>query len=85
LTTIGYLIQIAPDKAFATLMKLTALLRRVLKSSGEFSVLRDEIELIESYLEIERARFEERLEVEIDVPQELKKLRVPTLIFQPLG
>ena len=84
LTTIGYLIQIAPDKAFATLMKLTALLRRVLKSSGEFSVLRDEIELIESYLEIERARFEERLEVEFDVPQELKKLRVPALIFQPL-
>ncbi|HLM62524.1 MAG TPA: histidine kinase, partial [Pyrinomonadaceae bacterium] len=84
LTTIGYLIQTAPDKAFATLMKLTVLLRRVLKSSGEFSSLGEEIELIESYLEIERARFEERLEVEIEVPQELKKLRVPALVLQPL-
>ena len=84
LTTIGYLIQTAPDKAFATLMKLTTLLRRVLKASGEFSTLNEEIELVESYLEIERARFEERLEIEIDVPQDLRKLRVPALILQPL-
>ncbi len=84
LTTIGYLIQTAPDKAFATLMKLTALLRRVLKSSGEFSTLSEEIQLVESYLEIERARFEERLEIEIDVPKDLRKLRVPPFILQPL-
>lgn len=84
LTTIGYLINAAPDKALATLLKLTTLLRRVLKSSGEFSTLGDEIELVESYLEIERARFEERLKVEIDVPHDLRNLRVPTLILQPL-
>ena len=84
LTTIGYLIQTAPEKAFSTLMKLTQLLRRVLKSSGEFSILKDEIELVESYLEIEQARFEERLQVEIDVPEELKILRIPALILQPL-
>ena len=84
LTTIGYLINAAPDKAFATLMKLTALLRRVLKSSGEFTTLREEIELVESYLEIERARFEERLAIEIDVPHDLRPLRVPALILQPL-
>jgi len=84
LTTIGYLIQTAPDKAFATLMKLTALLRRVLKSNGEFTTLSEEIQLVESYLEIERARFEERLTVEINVPQDLKNLRVPSLILQPL-
>ncbi len=84
LTTIGYLIQTAPDKAFSTLMKLTALLRRVLKSGGEFSTLSEEIELVESYLEIERARFEERLEIEIDIPQDLRKLRVPSFVLQPL-
>jgi LytS/YehU family sensor histidine kinase len=84
LTTIGYLIQTAPEKALVTLMKLTQLLRRVLKSSGEFSTLKEEIELVESYLDIERARFEERLQVEIDVPQDLRNLRVPALILQPL-
>lgn len=84
LTTIGYLINAAPDKAFATLMKLTQLLRGVLNSTKEFSLLEDEMKLIESYLEIERARFEERLAVEIEIPRELLKMRVPSLILQPI-
>lgn len=84
LTTIGYLIQTAPEKAFRTLMKLTQLLRIVLKSNGEFCTLEEELKLIENYLEIEKARFEERLQVEIDVADDLRKLRVPTLILQPL-
>ena len=84
LTTIGYLIQTAPDKAFETLMRLTQLLRRVLKSTDEFCTLGEEINLIENYLDIERMRFEERLQVEIDVPQPLRKQRIPSLILQPL-
>ena len=84
LTTIGYLINTAPEKAFDTLMKLTRLLRGSLRSSGEFSTLGEEIDLIKSYLEIEKARFEERLEIEIDVPYDLENLRLPALILQPL-
>ncbi len=84
LTTIGYLIQTAPDKAFVTLMKLTQLLRHVLKSSNEFSTLGEEIKLIENYLEIEKTRFEERLRIKIKVPRNLEKVRVPSLILQPL-
>ncbi len=84
LTTIGYLIQTAPEKAFATLMKLTQLLRGMLRSGGEFSTLGEEIKLIENYLEIEKTRFEERLRIKIDVPQDLQKMRVPALILQPL-
>ena len=84
LTAIGYLIQTAPEKAFETLMKLTQLLRRVLKTSSEFSTLGEEIELVKSYLEIEQARFEERLEIEINVPKDLEKLPVPSFVLQPL-
>jgi len=84
LTTIGYLINTAPEKAFETLMKLTRLLRGILRASGEFSTLGDEIKLIESYLEIEKARFEERLMVKIDAPPELFHLKIPSLILQPL-
>lgn len=84
LTTIGYLIQTAPDKAFETLMRLTQLLRGVLRSTAEFSTLEEELKLIESYLEIEQARFEERLKIKIQVSQELKQIRVPSLILQPL-
>lgn len=84
LTTIGYLIQTAPDKAFETLLHLTKLLRGVLSSTSEFSTLEDELKLIESYLDIETARFEERLKVVIEVPEDLRSMQIPSLILQPL-
>lgn len=84
LTTIGYLIKTSPERAFQTLLQLTKLLRGVLSKTAEFCDLDSEIKLIESYLEIERARFEERLIVEVDVPNELRNVPVPALILQPL-
>lgn len=84
LTTIGYLIRTAPDRAFETLMHLTKLLRGVLAATGEFSTLSEEVRLIENYLDIESARFEERLRVRIDVADELGTVRIPSLVLQPL-
>lgn len=84
LTTVGYLIQTSPARALGTLMRLTELLRGVLRSGGEFVTLGEEIALIETYLEIERARFEERLRVSIEVPASLFSIRVPPLLIQPL-
>jgi len=84
LNTIGYLIQTAPARAHATLMKLTSLLRAVLRSGDAAVPLGEEIDLVTAYLEIERARFEERLQVEIDVPEALRRVRVPPLVVQPL-
>ncbi len=84
LTTVSYLIKTSPDKANDTLMRLTKLLRGVLRSTDEFLTLGEEIMLVESYLEIERARFEERLTVEIDVPDNLRNLKIPSLILQPI-
>ena len=84
LTTIGYLIQTTPSRALETLMRLTSFLRGVLRSEGEFTTLGRELELVESYLDIEHARFEHRLRVRIDVPPALKAVRVPPLLLQPL-
>src|SRR5205807_9290006 len=84
LTTIGYLIQTAPPRALQTLMRLTSLLRAVLRSEGEFTTLGREVEVIEAYLDIERARFEQRLAVTIEVPAALRTMRVPPLVLQPL-
>jgi two-component system LytT family sensor kinase len=84
LTTIGYLIQTAPPRALDTLMQLTSLLRAVLRSEGDFTTLGRELDMIESYLDIERARFEQRLHVVIDVPASLRNIRVPPLVLQPL-
>lgn len=84
LTTLGYLIKTSPDKAYDTLLRLTQLLRGVLKNTGEFTTLATEMNLIESYLDIERARFEEKLQVEIDVDESVLSYSVPSLILQPL-
>lgn len=84
LTTIGYLIQTAPDQALTTLMRLSGLLRSVLRSGPEFATLGDELNIVEAYLDIERARFEDRLKVSIDVPQQLRHLRIPALLIQPI-
>jgi len=66
------------------LMRLTSLLRGVLRSDGEFTTLGRELALIESYLDIERARFEQRLIVHIDVPPAVRDLQVPPLLLQPI-
>jgi two-component system LytT family sensor kinase len=84
LTTIGYLIQTAPPRALETLLRLTALLRGVLRSEGELTTLGRELEVVEAYLEIERARFEHRLRVTVDVPTRLRSVRLPPLLLQPL-
>ena len=85
LTTIGHLLQEAPDRALGTLLRLTGLLRAVLKPPGGSLVpLGEEMEIIEAYLAIEKARFEERLRVAVDVPEELRGLGVPPLLLQPL-
>lgn len=86
LTTIGYLIETAaPERSLGALTRLTSLLRSVLRQSVvEWSTLGDEIDLIAAYLDLEQARFEERLTVAIDVPDALRIYCVPSLILQPL-
>jgi two-component system, LytTR family, sensor kinase len=85
LNTLGHLMQVAPDRAMATLYRLTALLRAVLRrSNGQFVALNDELDILESYLAIEHERFHERLTVSIDIPAELRSARIPPLLLQPL-
>ena len=84
LTTVGYLIQSAPARALDTLLRLTTLLRSVLRPEGEFTTLGHEQDLIECYLQIERERFEERLEAHVEIPRALAALPIPSLIVQPL-
>ncbi|QSQ27690.1 sensor histidine kinase [Pyxidicoccus parkwayensis] len=61
------------------------LMRAVLRRDGAQEVpLRQELELVEQYLAIERIRFQDRLEVRLDVEAEALDARVPHFILQPL-
>ncbi|MBM3751496.1 MAG: hypothetical protein FJW21_10030 [Acidimicrobiia bacterium] len=85
LTTIGYLIQTAPDRALQTLLKLTGVLRGVLRQSqAEFVPLRDELSLVRDYLDIEMARFEGRLRVVEEIDERVLNASVPPFILQPI-
>jgi two-component system LytT family sensor kinase len=63
---------------------LSALLRHVLDAGDRHASLREELQIVERYLEIQRARFSDRLEVTIDVAPDVADARVPLLIVQPL-
>jgi hypothetical protein len=71
--------------AEAMLLNLATFIRSTLTDEPSGTIaLREEIELQRLYLDIEQARFGERLKVEIDLPAHLANVRVPALILQPL-
>src|SRR3546814_15326597 len=66
-------------------MNLAAFLRSTLAIDPEQAVgLDEEIALQRLYLEIEQARFPDRLQVDVDIPQNLENACVPVLILQPI-
>jgi LytS/YehU family sensor histidine kinase len=85
LNTISSLIPDEPKHAESLVGNLANLLRLSLDSSQErISSLERELKLINDYLEIERARFGDRLRCTIDVPAALRSTAVPTLVLQTL-
>lgn len=74
-----------PETAAAMLQHLSNFLRATLRGSGAQEVpLHEEIEFVDSYVEIMKARFEERLSVNVSLPAELRETLVPSLLLQPL-
>lgn len=85
LNTISVLMHEDVGSANRILLQLSALLRRSLDSGDAHEVrLGEEIDFLQRYLEIEQARFGDRLSYEILVPDELMDAQVPALILQPL-
>jgi len=84
LNTIRYFVRTEPETARRLLLDLSEVFQRAL-GSGDFVSLKDEISYVEAYLELEKARLDERLEVEWLIPDEtVLETPVPTLILQPL-
>jgi two-component system LytT family sensor kinase len=73
------------DRAEAMLLALSTFFRTSLSLDPSADVtLAEEIDLQRLYLDIEKARFPDRLHVEIDVPEELEQARLPALLLQPI-
>jgi len=73
------------EEAESMVLKLSNFFRQSLTlDAGADISLAEEIALQRLYLEIERVRFPRRLKVEVDVPANLERARLPALILQPL-
>jgi len=85
LNSIAQLISADPERAEACVERLAEVFRYLLHSdSREFVTLHDELEIADAYLDIERARFGERLRVELHIAEGARSRLLPTLILQPL-
>ena len=84
LTSISSLIRSQPETARMLIVKLSGLLRRLLKSRDHFVTLREEMEAIDEYLDIECVRFGPNLTVQKEIDADALDLVVPSLILQPL-
>lgn len=73
------------DRAETMLLALSTFFRTSLSLDPSADVsLAEEIDLQRLYLDIEMARFPDRLTVEIAVPSELENARLPALLLQPI-
>jgi hypothetical protein len=85
LHSISALVHTDPDAADKMIARLGDFLRLTLESSAAQVVpLRQEIEFLNCYLEIERIRFRDRLTTRIDVAPQVLDCPVPNLILQPI-
>jgi len=73
------------DAAVSMIAGLSDFLRRVVEDSDRQQVaLAEELEFTQKYLDIQKARFAERLKFSVEVPEELLGAQVPSLILQPM-
>jgi two-component sensor histidine kinase len=73
------------DAGVSMIAGLSDFLRRAVEDSNRQQVtLGEEIEFLQKYMDIQKVRFAERLELSMDVPEELFSAQVPTLILQPM-
>ena len=84
LASISSLIRSEPETARTLIIKLSGLLRRLIRSHQHFVTLREELEAIDEYLDIEVVRFGPKLGVRKEISPDTIELVVPSMILQPL-
>jgi two-component system LytT family sensor kinase len=85
LNSISSLVRFDPDTARQLIIKLANILRRLLHSSDAFVPLREELEFIDNYLDIEVVRFgRDKLKVVKELEPPSLDVMVPSMLLQPL-
>jgi two-component system LytT family sensor kinase len=84
LTAIESFIRTDPERARELLVDFADFTRYSFRSHGQFVTMAEELRLVDTYLDLERARFGDRLSVSIRVEPEVLSVLLPSLVIQPL-
>jgi two-component system LytT family sensor kinase len=84
LAAIASFVRTDPERARELLLEFADFTRYAFRRGGEFTTLADELRNVERYLTLEKARFGDRLRVQIMVAPEVLPVAVPFLAVQPL-
>jgi two-component system LytT family sensor kinase len=85
LNTVSALIRFEPDKARIVVLKLSNILRRLLRKHETFVPLREEMNFIDDYLDIEVARFgPDKLQIFKEIEEDTLDAFVPSMLLQPM-
>jgi two-component system LytT family sensor kinase len=85
LNTVSSLIRFDPDMARGVVLKLSNILRRLLRKHETFVPLREELEFIDDYLDIEVIRFgRDKLQIFKEIDEETLETFVPSMLLQPM-
>jgi sensor histidine kinase YesM len=86
LNTVRSLIADNPARAQDAVTRLAKTLRYTLTSpQDELVTLSQELEIVADYLELESMRFEDRLRIEMHVPQDAAEVKIPVMLLQTLA
>lgn len=85
LNTVTALIRVDPDTARDVVLKLSNILRRLLRKHETFVPLREELSFIDDYLDIEVARFgEDNLDIVKEIDENTLETFIPSMLLQPI-
>ena len=72
------------EEAEEMLFEFAKLLRNVLPKASELITLKEEIEIVEAYIDLQKIRYPNQFEVYIDIEEDIRDIKVPALILQPV-
>jgi two-component system LytT family sensor kinase len=84
LTAIESFVRTDPDRARELLVEFADFTRYAFRGHGQFTTMAEELRLVDTYLDLERARFGDRLHVTLRVSPEVLSVQLPSLVLQPL-
>jgi len=84
LNTIVSLCRTDSEQARNLIIELSEFFRRSLKSSRDFITLQEELQQVDSYLMLEKARFGDRLSIIKKIDSKVENIQIPSFTLQPL-